>query len=282
MKSLAAFAVGLAALAAGAQTVSQNEPAHIQTALNHFTVLDPGEPIVMFALADDTSYQIEQRENKLFLQPLSANVATNLFIWTASRELTYEVDPAGDSSKMNMLVVRPPSSGARTTGHGESNTRTEDEELQRLSSRVRNEAILGTEDITNDEKLRPGTIQVRLEEIFRSKDQVILKYSIRNFTSSPFRTTSPDIFEFRPSRTPISLLSLRNHQLAEETFAQFSALRGQQLTVSHSEVLVQDLAPGESTVGIVGIRCAQPASPQLYRMVLGTAGNQDISVALVM
>lgn len=282
MRSLAAFAVGLAAFAASAQTVNQNEPAHIQTALNHLTVLDPGEPIVMFALADHTSFQVEQRENKLFLQPLSANVATNLFIWTASRELTYEVDPAGDITKMNMLVVSPPTTGGRAPGHGVSVTGPQEEEFQRLSAQARNEAILGTENITDDEKSRPGDVLVKLEGIFRSKDQVILKYSIHNFTSSPFRITSPDIFEFRPSKIPISLLSLRNHQLADETLAQFNAVRGQQLTVSHSEVLVQDLAPGESTVGIVGIRCTQSTSPQLYQMVFGSAGAQDISVAVVM
>jgi hypothetical protein len=41
-----------------------------------------------------SSYKIEWRENKVFVQPLDPGATTNLFIWTASGRQSYELVPA--------------------------------------------------------------------------------------------------------------------------------------------------------------------------------------------
>lgn len=281
MRIFAACALGLVTLTAGSQPGNQPPPPHIHTALNHFTVIDPGEPIVMFALADHSNFEVQPREGKLFLLPLSANVTTNLFIWTASRELTYEVDAAGDVSKMDMLLVAAPQVVHSYRQDGVAAPLVDDE-IEQLSSQAWAEALLKTETVADDQRTHPGSVAVKIEGLFRSKDQIIIRYSIQNLTSSPFRVTAPDIFDSHPSQTPVSLLSLRNHQLSEETFSQFKALKGQKIPTLHSEVSIPELAAGGTAIGIVSIRCAQSDLPRLYQFSFGTAGGQDIAIAMVM
>ncbi|GGG87182.1 hypothetical protein [Edaphobacter dinghuensis] len=278
MRTLVALAIAFTTLAAAAQTAKQNQPTHIQTAINHFTVIDPGEPIVMFALADHANFDIDQRENKLFLQPLGQNVSTNLLIWTASRELTYEIDAPGDVSKMNMLIESPPSPIRKPT----PGANADEQELQRASSNASIEAVLRSEAITDDQKNRSASVVIHIDEVLHSRDQMIVRYSIRNLSRSPFRISAPDIFEARPTQNPISLLSLRDHQLSDEMFSQFKALRGERLLPLHTEVLTPDLDPGQSTVGIISIRGGQQAAPQLYELDFGSTGTQSITAAVVM
>ena len=44
---------------------------------------------------------------KFFVQPTEPNVATNLFIWTASGRLNYELDPAAQSMQMDFAIDQP-------------------------------------------------------------------------------------------------------------------------------------------------------------------------------
>ena len=110
MKTLTTICLVLAAAAAGAQTTSQSQIRHIETSLNHLTVLEFGEPVRTLAIADPDSFQVERHDDKVFVKPLREGVSTNLFVWTASRELSYELDPAGQLRAMDVLVRTEPAS----------------------------------------------------------------------------------------------------------------------------------------------------------------------------
>ena len=71
--------------------------------LNHLTVIEVVEPVVEVA-AGSPSFKVEWRENKVFVQPTEADAATNLFIWTASQRLNYELEPAGSVGAMDFAV----------------------------------------------------------------------------------------------------------------------------------------------------------------------------------
>src|SRR5438309_1766394 len=77
----------------------RNRIVHVQTALNHLTVIEVGEPVTTVA-AGSSAFKIEWRENKVFVQPTEPNLATNLFIWTASGRLNYELEPASAVDQM--------------------------------------------------------------------------------------------------------------------------------------------------------------------------------------
>ena len=108
MKTLTTISLALAVAAAGAQTTSQSQIRHIETSLNHLTVLEFGESVSTLAIADPDSFQVERHDDKVFVKPLREGVSTNLFVWTASRELSYELDPAGQLAAMDVLVRTVP------------------------------------------------------------------------------------------------------------------------------------------------------------------------------
>jgi len=78
----------------------------VQTALNHLTVIEVGEPVLTVA-AGSSAFKIEWRENKVFIQPTEPDLATNLFIWTASGRLNYELEPAGSVEAMDFAIDHP-------------------------------------------------------------------------------------------------------------------------------------------------------------------------------
>jgi len=113
MKRLITICVALAALGVPvwAQKIETEKPdrttiVHVQTALNHLTVIEVGEPVTTVA-AGSSAFKIEWRENKVFVQPTEPDVATNLFIWTASGRLNYELEPAGAVDQMDFAIDQP-------------------------------------------------------------------------------------------------------------------------------------------------------------------------------
>jgi len=280
MKSSLITALALFATAAGAQTTNFNQVQHIETALNHLTVIDLGESVVTLAVADPDAFQVERHDDKVFLKPLREGASTNLFVWTASRELSYELDPAGDLQNMNVLIRNLPSAvPARTAMVAEPN----DQEIQKIASLVLTQALMGTEEIARDgSKMASDRVTVELEQVFRAKDQLYLRYSITNSTRFPFRVTSPDVREPEPTQVPISLLSLRDHQLSSQTFAAFRVKQGASIPVVHAESQTRDLAPGQKTTGIVSIRNAQQNPPQIYQLNFGNDHDSPVTVEAVL
>ena len=87
------------------ETASRERVVRVQTAMNHLTVIEVGEPVTTVAVGSPQSFKVERRENKVFIQPLVENVSTNLFIWTASTRLSYELVPAvGDAGQMDFAI----------------------------------------------------------------------------------------------------------------------------------------------------------------------------------
>jgi hypothetical protein len=82
MKMLITIPFVLAVASAGAQTTNQSQVRHVETSLNHLTVIEFGEPVTTLAIADTDSFQVERHDDKVFVKPLREGVSTNLFVWT--------------------------------------------------------------------------------------------------------------------------------------------------------------------------------------------------------
>ena len=76
----------------------------VKTALNHLTVIELPEPITIAAAGSD-AFDIKRHGNRVFIEPVRANVSTNLFLWTEHGESVYELEPAGEVSAMNILIA---------------------------------------------------------------------------------------------------------------------------------------------------------------------------------
>src|SRR5215469_12274365 len=101
--SIAAFAQKIET-----ETTDRTQIIHLKTALDHLTVIELGEPVLQVA-SGSPSFKVEWRENKVFIQPIEADTRTNLFIWTASERLNYELEPAGSIKDMDFAVDQVPS-----------------------------------------------------------------------------------------------------------------------------------------------------------------------------
>src|SRR6185437_1287381 len=98
------FSLVANSIAQDSRASSENHDAiRVATALNHLTVLEFGEPVTLVATGG-TDFQIERQYNKVFVKPLKSGVSTNLFVWTASRRFSYELEPAGEVRNMNFAI----------------------------------------------------------------------------------------------------------------------------------------------------------------------------------
>ena len=201
MKTITILFLALGAIAAGAQTTSQSQIRHIETSLNHLTVLEFGESVTTLAIADPDSFQVERHDDKVFVKPLREGVSTNLFVWTASRELSYELDPAGQLAHMDVLVRTEPALNPHSST--QASAEPSDAEIRKIASLVLTQAMMGVEDVVHDaEKPATGRVQVVLEQVYRAKDRIYIRYSVANETKAPFRVTTPDVCAPVPTEQP--------------------------------------------------------------------------------
>ena len=281
MKTLTTISLALAVAAAGAQTTSQSQIRHIETSLNHLTVLEFGESVTTLAIADPDSFQVERHDDKVFVKPLREGVSTNLFIWTASREMSYELDPAGQLAAMDVLVRTAPAPKQHL--NAQASAEPSDAEIRKIASLVLTEAMMGVENVTHDpQKIADGRVVVDVEQVYRAKDRLYIRYSIANQSRTPFRVTNPDVCAPLPSEQPISLVSLRNHQLNSQTFAVFKARQVSGISVIQAESGARDLAPGEKTTGVISIGSSTDNPPQIYQLNFGADQNGPLKVEVVL
>jgi hypothetical protein len=281
MKMLITIPVALAVAVAGAQTTNQNQVRHVETALNHLTVLEFGEPVSTIAVADTDSFRVEHHDDKVFIEPLREGVATNLFIWTESRQLTYELDPAGQLATMDVLIRTEPASKSHSAAP--ASVEPSDAEIHKMASLVLAQAMMGVQDVARDgHRPVPDRVEVDLEQVYRAKDQLYIRYSITNQTKEPFRLTTPDVSTPLPAQLPISLLSLRNHQLSTQTFDAFKTKPGSSFTVVQTESVTRDLAPGQKTTGVLSIGSPQGNPAQLFQLNFGSDHGKPLTVEAVL
>lgn len=281
MKTLTTIFLALAVAAAGAQTTNQSQIRHIETSLNHLTVLEFGESVTTLAIADPDSFQVERHEDKVFVKPLREGVSTNLFVWTASRELSYELDPAGQLAAMDVLVRTGPAPNPHAGALAAAEP--SDAELRKIASLVLTQAMMGVEEIAHDAtKPSADRVQVALEQVYRVRDQLYIRYSVTNQTKAPFRVTTPDVCTPLPTEQPISLVSLRNHQMSSQTFAAFKARTAPGISVMQAETSTRDLAPGEKTTGVISIESSTDNPPQIYQLNFGADQNGPLMVEVVL
>lgn len=281
MKSLMIMLLMFPVAIAGAQTTSQSQIRHIETSLNHLTVLEFGESVTTLAIADPDSFEIERHDDKVFVKPLREGVSTNLFVWTASRELSYELDPAGQLAAMDVLVRTDPPPNAHSSA--QATAEPSDAEIRKIASLVLTQAMMGVEDIARDADKRPADrVQVTLDQVYRAKDRIYIRYSVVNQTNSPFRVTTPDVSAPLPTEQPISLVSLKNHQITLRTFAAFKVKQGSSLPVVQAESVKRDLAPGEKTTGVISIDSSAAPQLQIYQLSFGADQNGSLMVEAVL
>jgi hypothetical protein len=270
-------AIALFGFTAKAQNINFQDLPHIHTALHHLTVIDLGEPIQFMAAADPDSFQIERAGDKVLLQPLKESATTNLILWTASRQISYELDAPGDVAKMNVLVRNLPASPRAATDAPSA------KERQQIAAAATSQAILGAQDIVAEQpaKLSTTEVSVSILHVLHMGEGTYLQYQIVNHSTTPFRVTTPSIARLLPSQTPVSLLALRNHQLSPQTLSGFKAQPDGSATMVAGESLQTDVLPGASTTGYVLVHANAATAPEIYQLNFGHSASGSLVETVV-
>jgi hypothetical protein len=264
-------------------TPSRDRVVPIHTALDHLTVIEVGEPVVTVA-AGSVAFKVEWRDNKVFIEPTEPGVSTNLFIWTASSRLNYEIESAGEVGKMDFAIdyprQLPPPPAAKVANPSLSHVGGGDP----LTKSYEIGPMLGGRPV-HSESVKPSKwrVDVVLKDVFEQKDTLFIRYEIRNNSNSVYVPGIPRIFALNGVHSPRSLVGRENSQLSETEAQRLKANGQSPLPVVDGKLRSTQLAPGEETVGVVEIKLP-PSSPKAsaLRIDFSQDGHGPVAATLVL
>jgi len=244
---------------------SQQQPVtQVHTALSHLTVIEVSEPITMAAAGSD-AFEIERHANRVFVKPTRTGVATNLFVWTEHGRSVYELEPAADVSKMDVLigaVQTPPAQAAAD--------KLSDEDVSKVADQILSHTLLNTERVNAvGLKTQKNRVNVRLEEVVHGKDAIYVRYQVTNLGAVPYRIVGPEVLSLTTDESAPFSLPAANSQLAASYIDRLPPANRQPIEVLHSEIGTEDVAPGKTSTGVLAIR-TKDATPKLYQFVFGS------------
>jgi hypothetical protein len=241
---------------------------HLKTALNHLTVIELREPVVQVATGSQ-SFKVEWRENKVFVQPTEADAATNLFIWTASRRLNYELEPAGAVSAMDFAVDQPQVEKPKPANTPPPQPSPVDMLL--AGKPIRLEAA----------KPSKRRVEVVFHDLYEKKGRVLIRYSVQNHGNHIYEVTTPQVYELTGARYPQSLYGLVNSQLGDRESARLTVRQQTPVSVLEGRVQSSHLAPGQETVGVVALRLPPNTEPTVLRFDFANNDQDPVTAVLV-
>ena len=267
------------------ETPARDRVVRVQTALNHLTVIEVAEPVATVAVGSPQAFKVERRENKVFIQPLQENVATNLFIWTATTRLNYELVPAiGDAGQMDFAIDyrQPP----------------RDAELRPLPPppKPATRSELPTEMLLHSTPVKPvgfprskqPQIEVTIREVYRSVNQLFIRYTIENLSKSPYQASTPHVVSLRSPQCDRSLTTLANSQLGDEYLPHLRSDGTVAMAIVHAETPAAHILPGANGIGVVAVQLPETTDPQsnstpmVLRMVFPGDGPHQVIATLVL
>ena len=246
----------------------------VQTALNHLTVIEVGEPVLTVA-AGSSAFKIEWRENKVFIQPTEPDVATNLFIWTASGRLNYELDPAGSVEAMDFAIDHP---AVRLPVVPPTIPTTDQEPKAPVNT------MLGGQPIRMDSfKMPKNRVVILLKDVFLEDDQLFIRYAVLNGSKKAYDPGKLQAFtlDVPPSA---KLPRPANYQLTDAEVKRIKSTVERSVEIFDTELRFPLVEPGRETVGVVGLKLpgAKANSPTVLRLSFPPAGNGPVSAFLVL
>jgi hypothetical protein len=264
------FIYGICTVAsAGQQTeTATSKVSHIATALNHLTVLEFQEPVTL-AAAGSSDFQIERQDNKVFVKPLNAGTSTDLFVWTASRRFSYELEPAGEVKDMNFAIDNLATAKPATDPSPQ---------MEQVADMLLTRAFLGMEFVDHTGTAVPKDgVSLRIEQVLRTKNTLYLQYALENQSKAPYHVGVPMAYRQVVLASEISLSALERHQLDQQTIRRLGDTKTIPWPIAHSESTPQDVLPGESARGVVIIR-QDVESPVVFELVF----DVDVRATLVL
>jgi hypothetical protein len=225
--------------------------------MNHLTVIEVAEPVATVAVGSPQAFKVERRENKVFIQPLQENVATNLFIWTASTRLNYELVPAvSDAGQMDFAIdYRQPQPQAQDAQPKPAPVA--------VVSTVPNEMLLNSTPVrlVGGAAAAKADLGVVIRDVYRRQDEVFVRFSIENRSSQTLRAGPPAVVSLTGLKFDRSLWAFQNAQLGVEYASRLKTYDAPiPVKIRQCEPGVAEVGPGEARIGLIALQLP-PVSP---------------------
>ena len=266
------------------QAPNRNQVIQVHTALNHLTVIEAGEPVVTVATGSD-AFKVEWRDNKVFVEPTEPNQSTNLFIWTRSGRLNYELDPAGPVGSMDFAIDHPkPVTVSSATPQNfkvpSSNNAVSDpsSNFSEVNSMLEGRPV-------QDEQVKPvkNRVNVTINDVFEQKGLLFIRYEIRNDTRGAYYPRAPKLMLLSGTRSFQSLVGREDTQLSKREGDRLTFRAWTPLDVLRGKTQAARIIPGEATSGVVEVKLAASAeTPRVLRFEFGPDGRGVVTATLVL
>lgn len=281
MKRFWISCIAVAALAwpAWGQKVEVEKPdrgkiIHVQSSLNHLTVLEMSEPVSAVAVGSPV-FRVQWRENKVFIEPTEPDVATNLFVWTSSGRFNYELDPAGSVPEMVFAIDQPTPDSPKVT------PATRPGELADPSPAA---VLIAAKPIRLHGSIREKSrVAIYLTDSLERHGEVFVRYTIRNETTKAYVPGNLQAVALTAPHYHESLYVLANSQLSPQEAARLKWSGEAPLEIAKSEMCFSRIEPGQETTGIVAIKLpAAGTGPTVLRLIFLAGPNGPINATLVL
>lgn len=283
MRKVLVFSIGMV-LTANAQRIDteRSDPhrvVRVATAPNHLSVIELTEPVMEVA-AGSSSYKIEWRENKVFVQPLDPEATTNLFIWTASGRLSYELVPAQSVQDMQFAIDQEPAPHSAKVAV--PNRPPEDPRAAQEAKLASDMLFASTPVRLAGEIKSRARVEVILKDVYRLNDRIYVRYAIQNLGQSIYEPGTPDVFSLRSPRSPSSLYVLSKSQLVGDALRIRSD--GQALLkVVSAQVRENSIPPGGTAWGLVAFELpTSPNSPTVLKFAFPPDAAGEVTAVMVL
>ena len=265
---IAAAATPLAAQKIERETNDRSQIIHLRTALNHLTVIELREAVLQVATGSQ-SFKVEWRENKVFVQPTEPDASTNLFIWTASERLNYELEPAGAVAAMDFAVDQMPLIQPKPASI--------------MPPQPSPTEILLAGKLVRLESAKPSRkpVEVVIRDLYEGDGRVLVRYAVRNRGSHAYDVTTPKVFVLTGAHYPQSLYGLVDSQLGDQESRRLTTKQETPVPVLEGRVQSSHLAPGQESLGIVAVRLPSSTEPTVFRFQFANDGREPVAAFLV-
>jgi len=266
------------------ETPSREHVVRVQTAMNHLTVIEVGEPVTTVAVGSPQSFKVERRDNKVFVQPLVESVSTNLFIWTASTRLNYELVPAiSDPDQMDFAIdYRQPQPQAQLTQPAQT------QPVAPVSA-VPGEMLLNSTPVRLVGAEAKSNLGVVIRDVYRKQDEVFVRYSIENRSSQTFRTGEPTAVSLRGLKSDRSLWGFQNSQLGVDVASRLKS-DGTPIPVkiTQCEPGISEVTAGGARIGVMALEIppanadTKKAQPTVLQILFPIDRSGNLTATLVL
>jgi hypothetical protein len=257
----------------------RNQIIRVRTALNHLTVIEVGERVTTVA-AGSSAFKVEWRENKVFVQPTEPGATTNLFIWTASGRLNYELEAAGAVDDMDFAIDQPVARPAPPPPPAP--TPVTAVRLPMPATQVALDNLLGGRPIRSDgSKVPRNRVTVLLRDTFEQADhEIFIRYAVRNDTREVYTLSTPQVFTLKVNGAANDLSRWLNSQVGESVVDSIENDGGTPVAAVSGTVRAARVEPGQETVGVVSFKL--PAGEtRVIRLVFPDDGKGRPTATLV-